>query len=340
MKTSDKTITLAHGNGGRAMHDLIEKTILPAFNNRFLAALLDSALLPGEAGGLAFTTDSYVVQPLFFPGGDIGRLAVAGTVNDLAVSGARPKYLSAAFIIEDGLPLKDFKEILNSMKNTALEAEIAIVTGDTKVVPRGKADGLFINTSGIGVCLTGPALSPHALRPGDRIIVSGPLGDHAAAIMKARNDFPVNFSISSDCAPLSPLILKILERFPPPAVRVMRDPTRGGLATTLVELARAARMSMEINEDYLPVRDEVRALCELTGYDPLYLANEGKFVLICEEDKAGDILSLMNDHPLGKNAVDIGKVTEDPLSRVYLCTRAGGTRIVDMLVTEMLPRIC
>jgi hydrogenase expression/formation protein HypE len=340
VKTNDKTINLTHGNGGKAMHELIEKTFAPAFDNRFLSAFLDSALLPAEAEGLAFTTDTYVVQPLFFPGGDIGRLAVSGTVNDLAVSGARPKYLSAAFIIEDGFRLKDLAAVVRSMKKAADEAGAVIVAGDTKVVPRGKADGLFIATSGVGTCVSRTKLTPLSLRPGDRVIVSGTLGDHAAAIMKARGDFPIDFSTESDCAPLSPLILALLERFPPPTVRLMRDPTRGGLATTLAEFARAAKRSIEIDEESLPVRDEVRAICELTGYDPLYLANEGKFVVVCAEEAAADLHAFMAGHPLGKNAVLIGTVTDDPLSRVYLRTRAGGTRIVDMLVSDMLPRIC
>ncbi|MBN2353179.1 MAG: hydrogenase expression/formation protein HypE [Spirochaetales bacterium] len=340
MTSKGKTITLAHGNGGKAMHDLIEKTFLPALDNRFLEALLDSAILPAHEYGLAFTTDSYVVQPLFFPGGDIGRLAVSGTVNDLAVAGARPRYLSAAFVIEDGFPLKDMAAIVRSMKIAADEAGVAIVTGDTKVVPRGKADGLFVNTSGIGTCEFRAALSPLAVRPGDRVIVSGTLGDHAAAIMKARGDFPVSFEIESDCRPLSGVVLATLERFPPPAVRFMRDPTRGGLATTLVELARSSTCSIEIDESALPVRDEVLALCELTGYDPLYLANEGKFILVCEENTAEDILAHLGSRPASKDAAIIGTVTDDPLSRVYLNTKAGGTRIVDMLVADMLPRIC
>jgi hydrogenase expression/formation protein HypE len=340
MKSTDKTITLAHGNGGKAMHELIEKTFLPALDNRFLAAMLDSALLPASGRGLAFTTDSYVVQPLFFPGGDIGRLAVSGTVNDLAVSGARPKYLSSAFVIEDGFLLKDLAAVVRSMKIAADEAGAAIVTGDTKVVPRGKADGLFVNTSGVGICEFETALSPLAVRPGDRVVMSGTLGDHAAAIMKARGEFPLSFSIESDCRPLSGVILGTLERFPPPAVRVMRDPTRGGLATTLVEFARTAKRSIEIDESSLPIRDEVRALCELTGYDPLYLANEGKFVLVCAEEAAGEIVSYLGSRPESKDAAVIGTVTDDPLNRVYLQTRAGGTRIVDMLVADMLPRIC
>jgi hydrogenase expression/formation protein HypE len=340
MKAADETITLAHGNGGRAMHELIEKTFLPVLDNRFLDALLDSALLPAAAGRLAFSADAYVVQPIFFPGGDIGRLAVAGTVNDLAVSGAVPKYLSAAFIIEDGLSRRDLESVVRSMKATADEAGIVIVTGDTKVVPRGKADGLFITTSGIGVVPDNIALSPLAMKPGDRIILSGTLGDHAAAVMKARGDFPISFSIESDCAPLSPLIGRILEKFPSPALKVMRDPTRGGLATTLAEFTRAAKLSIEIEEEAIPVRDEVRAICELTGYDPLYLANEGKFVVICDESAADDLAAFIGSHPLGKNAALIGTVSDDPLTRVFLRTRAGGTRIVDMLVADMLPRIC
>jgi hydrogenase expression/formation protein HypE len=340
LMSEKKVVTLAHGNGGRFAHELIEKIFLPRFDNRYLSKLTDSAVLPNETTQLAFTTDSYVVRPPFFPGGDIGRLAVCGTVNDLAVVGAEPKYLSAGFIIEEGYPRSDLQRIVASMQKTAEEAGVMIVTGDTKVVPKGNADRIYINTSGIGFIAERTLLSPQSMTPGDQVIVSGTVGDHAVAIMKARGEFPITVTIESDCAPLLPLIREILARMPDGCIRVMRDPTRGGLATTLNEFTRASKLSIEIDEETIPICDEVRAVCELTGFDPLYLANEGKFVLVCAAEKTDEILELMISHPLGKNAALIGQVTEDPLSRVYLVTNAGGTRILDMLAFDMLPRIC
>jgi hydrogenase expression/formation protein HypE len=340
MMAKDKTITLEHGNGGRSSHQLVNDVFLPVFDNRHLSALLDSAVLENEEGRLALTTDSYVIRPVFFPGGDIGKIAVAGTVNDLAVCGAQPRYLSAGFIIEEGFALTDLKTIVGSMQKTAEDAGVTVVTGDTKVVPAGQADGLFINTSGIGFIDGRHTLSPLAMRPGDKIILSGTVGDHAAAIMKARGDFPIEFSVESDCAPLWPLIRVLLERVPAAALKVMRDPTRGGLATTLVELSGAARLSIEIEEKDIPIRDQVRAICELTGFDPLYLANEGKVVVVCAPDYAETVMEIMTHQELGVKAADIGTVTDDPLCRVFMKTRAGGTRVVDMLVADMLPRIC
>jgi hydrogenase expression/formation protein HypE len=333
-------ITLEHGNGGRSSHELVREVFLPAFDNSCLGALLDSALVKNEDHQLAFTTDSYIVRPVFFPGGDIGKLAVAGTANDLAVCGAEPRYLSAGFILEEGFPLADLRRIVDSMKKTAENAGMSVVTGDTKVVPRGQADGIYINTSGIGFIVPGMKMSPSSIRPGDKVIVSGPLGDHAAAVMKARGDFPIAFAIASDCAPQWPLIRTIYDNIPAEALKVMRDPTRGGLATTLVELTHASRFSIELDEQAIPVRDEVRALCELTGFDPLYLACEGRVIVVCRKEYAENLLEIMIHHELGVGAAVIGTVTEDHLCRVSLHTQAGGTRIVDMLVSDMLPRIC
>jgi hydrogenase expression/formation protein HypE len=340
LQAQKKTVTLAHGNGGLYAHELIDRIFVKKFDNRFLAQLLDSAVLPNRKGNIAFTTDSYVVRPCFFPGGDIGRLAVSGTVNDLAVTGAEPKYISAGFIIEEGFLQADLLKIADSMRTTAEEADVSIVTGDTKVVEKGNADGIYITTTGIGFLDERMILSPLRIRPGDQVIVSGFLGDHAVAIMKARGDFPISHSIISDCAPLAKLIGEMLAHIGPEHIRVMRDPTRGGLATTLNEFTRASRLSIEIDEEAIPFRDEVKAVCELTGFDPLYLANEGKFIVVCAEEKTDEILSLVSSHPLGKNASLIGEVTDDPLARVYLRTRAGGTRIIDMLAQDMLPRIC
>lgn len=340
MKEGADIIKLEHGNGGRATHRLVEEVFLPAFDNRSLSDLLDSAVVESRAGKLAFTTDGYVIRPVFFPGGDIGKLAVAGTVNDLSVCAAEPRYLSAGFIIEEGFSLRNLKTIVSSMARTAGEAGVTVVTGDTKVVPRGQADGIFITTAGVGFPGAHAGLSPLAMKSGDAVILSGTLGDHAAAVMKARGDFPIDFDVQSDCAPLWPLIKRILDHFPPGSIRVMRDPTRGGLATTLVELAKSSRLSVEIEEEALPVRDEVRAICELTGFDPLYLANEGKVIVVCEQEAAADVLETMRNQELGARADIIGTVTDDPLCRVFLKTRAGGTRIVDMLVADMLPRIC
>ncbi|HEQ72286.1 MAG TPA: hydrogenase expression/formation protein HypE [Spirochaetia bacterium] len=340
MGRSKKTITLAHGNGGRFSHELVRTVFLTRFENRHLAELSDSAVLPNRGRRLSFTTDGYVVRPPFFPGGDIGRLAVCGTVNDLAVSGAVPAYMAAGFIIEEGFAISDLEKIADSMREAAGEADVMVVTGDTKVVEKGNADGIFITTSGIGFLEDDHEFSPRRLQPGDRVLVSGTLGDHAVAIMRARNQFPLSVTVESDAAPLSGLIRDVLRRLPAGSVKVLRDPTRGGLATTLNEFAAVSRRSIELDETAIPVKDEVRAVCELTGFDPLYLANEGKLVLGVAAEAADDALEILTEHPFGKHAALIGEVTDDPLCRVYLSTQAGGTRIVDMLTHDMLPRIC
>jgi len=337
-------ILLGHGSGGQLTADLIQRLFVPGFGNEVLSALEDQATVSLAASNgvkaprIAFTTDSFVVRPLFFPGGDIGRLAVHGTINDLAVGGARPLYLSAAFILEEGLPLTDLQRIVASMRAACREAGVALVTGDTKVVDRGKGDGVFITTSGIGIVPEGRTLSIHAARPGDRVLVSGTLGDHGIAIMSVREGLEFETVLESDSAPLNGLTEAILEVCP--QTRCMRDPTRGGLSSALNELAAASQVGVELDESAIPLRPEVRGACEMLGLDPLYVANEGKLIAVVPPEDAEAVLEAMRRHPLGKNAALIGKVVDDHPNMVILRSRVGGQRVVTLLAGEQLPRIC
>jgi len=342
-KVRDATITMAHGSGGKAMRDLIQDVFLGAFNNPFLAPLEDQAVVNladlAECGDrLAFTTDTFVVHPLFFPGGDIGTLAVNGTVNDLAMSGARPLYLSCGMVLEEGLPVETLRRVAASMREAADRAGVAVVTGDTKVVERGAADKLFVNTAGIGVVPVGINISAARARAGDRVIVNGPLGDHGCAILIARNELALETEVTSDCQPLSSLVQTMLKACPD--IHCLRDATRGGLATVLNEFAQSSRVGIRINEVALPIREEVRGACEILGLDPLYLANEGKLVAIVAAEDADRIVEAMRNHPAGSQAAIIGEVVEAPAGAVILNTGFGGGRIVDLLVGEQLPRIC
>ena len=336
---SDPTILLAHGSGGLLTHELIREVFLRRFANPMLAALDDAAALPAlPPGRLALTTDSYVVQPLFFPGGDIGKLAVCGTVNDLAVTGATPLYLTCGFILEEGLPLETLERVVDSMAAMAREAGVQIVTGDTKVVERGAADGLFINTAGVGVIPPGMELGPAWLRPGDVLLVNGPVGDHGTAVMLAREGLNFRTDLQSDCAPLNDLIAALLE-VTPGAVRCMRDATRGGLATVLCEWAESGA-GIEIEETAVPVRDPVRAVSEFLGLDPLYIANEGTLTLAVAPEAAEVALAALRAHPLGREAAIIGRVTAEHAGRVVLRTPYGARRILHILTGAQLPRIC
>ena len=333
-------VTLAHGGGGKAMRDLIQTVFASAFRPDTMEdqARLTSAALQQAGARLAFTTDSFVVDPVEFPGGDIGKIAVCGTVNDLAVGGARPLWLSAAFIIEEGVEIAFLKRIVASMQAEAERAGVRIVTGDTKVVGRGMADKVFVTTSGVGVIPPGRDLAAGRVRPGDVAIVNGVLGDHGAAILAARGDMALSAEIPSDCQGLGHLMEAVLAAAPD--VRAARDATRGGLASALNEIAEAAGLSIEIDETALPLRPEVRGMCEILGLDPLYLANEGTLVLFVPEHQAEAALSAMRDRDEGRNAVIVGQATNGPAGRVTMRTLFGGTRIVDMLVGEQLPRIC
>jgi hydrogenase expression/formation protein HypE len=333
----DNRILLAHGSGGKLSHDLVRKHIISRITNPLLDRLDDSAVLDSE-GRLAFTTDSYVVSPIIFPGGDIGRLAVCGTVNDLSMAGAKPLYLSLSFIIEEGLAVNELEEIVRSIAETAAEAEIKIVTGDTKVVNRGDADRLFINTSGIGRIPNGIDISGANAKPGDKVILSGTIGDHGIAIMSKREGLNFSTTLESDCAPLNHLVADMLEEST--LINCLRDPTRGGLATTLNEIAGQSSVGMELEERSIPIRDEVRGACELLGLDPLYIANEGKLIAIVDEKAAEPVLAKMKQNIYGKDAVIIGRVTGEHRGRVVLKTPYGSSRILDMLSGELLPRIC
>ena len=339
MPKTDK-ILMAHGSGGQLSHDLVEQIFLKHFHNPILANLDDAAVLPSPTSDsrFALTTDSYVIHPLFFPGGDIGKLAVCGTVNDLAMRGARPLYLTTGFILEEGLPLEDLERIVVSMAATAKTAGVQIVAGDTKVVERGSADGLFINTAGVGLVPEGVNISGANARPGDIVIVSGTIGDHGIAIMSQREGLAFNTPLVSDCAPLSGLVATLLEASP--AVHCLRDPTRGGLATVLNELARRSGVGIEIEETHIPVRDAVRGMCELLGLDPLYVANEGKLVAVVAQEDAEKALAALRAHEYGTEAVIIGRAVAEHPGRVVVRTPLGARRIVDMLVGEQLPRIC
>lgn len=331
-------ILLAHGSGGKLTYELIRSCFLTRFTHPALVRLDDAAVLPLDPSGrLAFTTDSYVVHPLFFPGGDIGKLAICGTVNDLAMVGASALYLSAGFIIEEGLALADLDRIVASMAATAREAGVAIVAGDTKVVDHGSADKLFINTAGVGIVPEGVEIASDKARPGDLIIVNGTLGDHGIAVMSEREGLPFSSPLLSDCAPLNGLVAEMLNRG---GIHCLRDLTRGGLASGLNELAIQSDVGIEIEETAIPVRAEVRATCELLGLDPLYVANEGKLVAIVAPEEGEAILEAMQRHPYGRQAAFIGRVVDTHPGRVVMRTFLGASRIVDMLAGEQLPRIC
>ncbi|HEY1348157.1 MAG TPA: hydrogenase expression/formation protein HypE [Ktedonobacteraceae bacterium] len=334
-------ITLSHGSGGKATHNLIEGVFAPAFSNPLLDHMDDAATFtPGETSArLAFTTDSYVVSPLFFPGGDIGRLAIHGTVNDLAMAGAQPLYLSAGFILEEGFPLADLRRIVESMATASREAGVAIVTGDTKVVQRGKADGLFINTAGIGIVRTSTPIGQDRLRAGDTILLSGPIGEHGIALLLARESLEIESHIQSDTAPLHTLVATLLDAAGKD-VHCLKDPTRGGVATSLNEMALASNVAIVLNERAIPVSTQVRGTCELLGLDPLTIANEGKLLAVVAPDAARAALSALQAHPLGREAALIGTVQAGPTAMVFLQTDIGGKRVLDMLVGDPLPRIC
>ncbi|CAN5273293.1 hydrogenase expression/formation protein HypE [soil metagenome] len=359
-KFKDTHITLAHGSGGKAMHELVEGLFLEYLRNPLLEMLEDQAVFEvGNRNGaasasgnidernstrLAYTTDSYVVTPIFFPGGDIGRLAVSGTVNDLAMSGARPLYLSAGFILEEGLAVEDLKRILASMRAAAEEANVQIVTGDTKVVQKGSADKIFINTSGIGVFESLVHISAARAQVGDQVILSGSLGDHGTTIMIARGELELETDIASDTAPLNLLVREMLDEASRlaagDAIHCLRDPTRGGLATTLNEIALSSEVCIQIDEERIPVREEVKGACEILGLDPLYVANEGKLLAIVSPEIAEPLVARMKENVYGREACIIGEVKAEPQGIVAMRTGFGGTRIVDMLVGEQLPRIC
>jgi len=336
-------VTLSHGGGGKAMKDLIDDVFISAFATGSPEVLedqarFDLAVLAAQGDRLAFTTDSFVVDPLFFPGGDIGKLAVCGTINDLAVGGAKPLYLSCAVVIEEGMKIDELRRVALSMAKAAAEADVTIVTGDTKVVQRGACDKLFITTTGVGVIPQGRVLGIDAVRPGDGILVNGLLGDHGAAILAARGDLALETEILSDCAALHGLIEALLQAAP--GTRCIRDATRGGIATVLNEIAEASGISIEIDETSTPLREDVRGFCEILGLDPLYLANEGKIVVAVPADETDAALAALSGHPLGQGSAVIGRAGHGEAGRVTMQTVFGGRRIVDMLVGEQLPRIC
>ncbi len=337
----DEKVTLSHGSGGKATHNLIEGVFAPAFSNPLLDPMDDAATfgMNGTGQRLAFTTDTYVVSPLFFPGGDIGKLAVHGTINDLAMAGAEPLYLSAGFILEEGFPISDLRRIVTSMAQAASEAGVAIVTGDTKVVQRGKADGLFVNTAGVGLVRATWPLGQTQLRPGDQVLLSGPVGDHGIAIMLAREALDIETDVQSDSAPLYTLVAALFAAAGE-GVHALKDPTRGGVATALNEMALGSEVSIALNEQAIPVRSGVRGACEILGLDPLTIANEGKLLAIVSSEMAGTALKALRAQPLGHEAAIIGSVQAEPPGLVFLRTDIGGMRVLDMLVGDPLPRIC
>jgi hydrogenase expression/formation protein HypE len=335
----DKTIVLGHGSGGKMTLDLIARYFYPTFDNQVLLRGDDAAVLDlGDDGRLAFSTDSHIVTPLFFPGGDIGRLAVAGTVNDLAMVGAKPGWLTAAFILEEGFDMHQLADVLTSMSQTAAEAGITIVAGDTKVAEKGKADGLFINTTGLGIIPAGREVSGANARPGDAVLISGTIGDHGIAVLAARGGLAFEAEVVSDIAPLNGVVEALFEAGI--EVHTLRDPTRGGVATTLNEIAKQSGVGIVLEEETIPVKKPVEAACEMLGFDPLYVANEGKLVAIVPEEQAEAALEAMKATRYGQEAVRIGTVEVEPEGRVLMKTAVGGTRMVDVLAGEMLPRIC
>ncbi len=331
-------IVMAHGGGGTFSRKLLEQLIYPVLKNDILLQKNDSAVIEISNVRIAYTTDSFVVNPIFFPGGDIGKLAVYGTINDLSVAGAKPLFISLSFIIEEGLPIDDFKKILLSIKQATQIANVQVVTGDTKVVEKGSCDKIFINTSGIGILNDDINISPANCKVGDKIILSGSIGEHGISILISRNNFELESDIKSDLAPLNSLIEKILSVSKD--IHMMRDPTRGGLSSCLNEIAQSANVGIVINEEKILIKEEVKSICELLGLDPLYIANEGKVVLIVDPKDADTILNVMRQHPLGKDSQVIGELIDDNSNLVYMKTIIGTTRIVDMISGEQLPRIC
>jgi hydrogenase expression/formation protein HypE len=331
-------VLLGHGGGGRLTHQLVEKVFLPAFDNPFLAQRHDGAVLDLSGTRLAFTTDSYVVRPLFFPGGDVGALAVNGTVNDLAMCGARPLFLSAGFILEEGLPMTTLWQVVQSMRRAAEAAKVQIVCGDTKVVERGKADGLFINTAGVGILEHGLRIAPASVRPGDVILLSGDVGRHGIAILAAREELALESTVESDCAAVAGPVTELIGRGV--EIHCLRDLTRGGLAAALVEIAEAARLDVRVDEDAIPVREDVRGACELFGFDPLHVANEGRFVCFVPAGEGERALAILRSQPAGEGSCLIGEVQAGRSGLAMLRSRIGATRVIDMLSGEQLPRIC
>ncbi|WP_251440743.1 hydrogenase expression/formation protein HypE [Veillonella intestinalis] len=335
----EETIRLVHGNGGRFSHELMERYIMPHFKNDTLAKLHDGAQFVVPAGRMAFTTDSYVVTPQFFPGGNIGKLAVCGTVNDLAMNGAKPLYLSCGLILEEGLPVKTLDTILATMAQMAKEAGVTIVTGDTKVVEKGAVDGLYINTAGVGMIPDHIHIDPERVKPGMKIIVSGSIGDHAIAVMGSRYELALPETIKTDCAPLNHMVMAVLEAVGD-NVAVMRDPTRGGLATTLYEIADQGQVGIRIDEEKVPIHEEVVSVCSILGYDPLYLANEGKAVFVVEAEAVETVLDILHKTEYGQEAVCIGETLSSNVGKVGLKTALGGVRLLDQLGEDQVPRIC
>lgn len=333
----DERISLAHGDGGELAHQLIQTVFVEAFKHHEQSRF-DAALVAVKEGKMAITTDSFVVKPIFFPGGNIGKLAVAGTVNDLAVSGVIPLYLTAGFMIEEGFKLKDLKDIVLAMATEAKKANVQIVAGDTKVVERGSIDGIYINTTGVGFVAEDKVLNPDLIDDGDVIIINGTVGDHGIAILAARGELGIKTDLQSDCATLNDLIQNVLQSVD--GVRIMRDPTRGGLTTTLVEIAEDFRMTLEIVEEDIPIRNEVKGACEILGFDPLYLANEGKVIFIVKKEDANQVMDILKQHELGQNAKIIGYVVNKEKGRLQLRTGLGSTRRLNRLSGIMLPRIC
>ena len=336
--TNYKQIVLAHGSGGKLSHQLIEKMVLPQFRNELLEPLHDGAIFSLNGERVAFSTDSFVVSPIFFPGGDIGTLAVHGTVNDLAMCGARPLYLSASFILEEGLPMEDFWRVVQSMHAAADDAGVKLITGDTKVVDRGKADKIFINTSGIGIVPNEVNIHPARATIGDKIIISGPIAVHGIAIMSVREGLEFETQVASDTAPLHELVAAMIAA--KIDIHVLRDPTRGGVTSALTEIAQTAKIGMLLNESSIPISEEVKGACEILGLDPLYVANEGKLLAIAAADDAERVLKVLCSHSLGSEAAIIGEVVNEHPGLIMMKTRVGGTRVVDMLSGEQLPRIC
>jgi hydrogenase expression/formation protein HypE len=336
--TEYKNILLAHGGGGTLSHQLIQRVFASQFKNDLLDQLHDGAVFTFGQTHIAFSTDSYVIHPIFFPGGDIGTLAVNGTVNDLAMCGAHPLYLSSAFILEEGLPMEDLWRVVLSMEQSARTAGVQLVTGDTKVVDRGKGDKLFINTSGIGILPDGVHINPKNAQPGDKIIVSGTIAEHGIAIMSVREGLEFDTQIQSDCAPLNGLVAAMLSASKD--IHVLRDPTRGGVASVLNEIAESAHIGISLREESIPISEEVRGACEILGFDPLYVANEGKLIAFVSSDVADHVLKTMHNHTFGTHAAIIGEVVADHPGTVIMKTQIGGSRVVDMLSGEQLPRIC
>ncbi|CAM2076319.1 MAG: hydrogenase expression/formation protein HypE [uncultured Clostridium sp.] len=332
-------ITLSHGSGGKATNKLIDNLFYKYFNNEFLLQKNDSSVLPVINGKIAMSTDSFVINPIFFEGGDIGKLAVCGTINDICMSGAKPLYISVGFIIEEGLPISELEKVVQSIAKTANEAGVEIVTGDTKVVEKGSCDKIYINTTGIGIIEENRAyLGGDKVKNGDKIIISGTLGDHGMCIMNKRENLGFESSIKSDCCLLNKLIEDILSASN--NVKVLRDPTRGGLATTLNEIIEHSNISMEIAEEFIPVKPEVDAMCEILGLDPLFIANEGKVVVIVDKNDADNVLNIMRQNPVGKDSVLLGEAINDGKNKLYLKTKIGGRRIINMPEGEILVRIC